>query len=110
MSLDIQFIDQVNSEGVMVFDANITHNLNVMANKAGIYYQLWRPDEIGATSPKDIVKELEAGLELLKRNRKAFELYEPDNKWGTYPQFVEFVEAVIVACHKYPNAKIKVSR
>lgn len=30
-----------------VFWANITHNLGRMADEAGIYKHLWRPEEIG---------------------------------------------------------------
>lgn len=29
------------------YHANITHNLGKMAEAAGIYHALWRPDEIG---------------------------------------------------------------
>ena len=40
MSLDVY----LKREGVeTVYCANITHNLNVMAGKAGIYEALWRP-------------------------------------------------------------------
>jgi signal transduction histidine kinase len=31
----------------VLFVSNITHNLNIMADKAGIYQHLWRPEEIG---------------------------------------------------------------
>lgn len=30
-----------------VFSANITHNLGAMAEAAGIYRHLWRPEEVG---------------------------------------------------------------
>jgi hypothetical protein len=34
-------------ETLEVFDYNITHNLGEMAKAAGIYMELWRPEEIG---------------------------------------------------------------
>lgn len=33
-----------------LYDANITHNLNRMADEAGIYEHVWRPEEIGVTT------------------------------------------------------------
>lgn len=39
MSLDISLI----LDDKVVFETNITHNLNTMADKAGIYYACWRP-------------------------------------------------------------------
>lgn len=48
MSLD--FCLQYKNDGneISVFDRNITHNLGNMADKSGIYYALWRPEEIKA--------------------------------------------------------------
>ena len=35
------------SESEEVYSANITHNLGGMADEAGIYEALWRPEEVG---------------------------------------------------------------
>jgi hypothetical protein len=43
-------IEENEFETECVFDANITHNLNKMADAAGIYEACWRPEEIGATN------------------------------------------------------------
>ncbi len=42
----VRFVDD-KEETNEVYSANITHNLGEMADKAGIYYALWRPEEKG---------------------------------------------------------------
>ena len=46
MSLDVWLNAVVKTQ---VFSANITHNLGKMADEAGIYKALWRPDEVEIT-------------------------------------------------------------
>jgi len=55
--------------------ANITHNLGEMADKAGIYKALWRPEEIGAKYAKDIIEIVEKGLSDLKARPEYFEQF-----------------------------------
>jgi hypothetical protein len=92
------------------FSTNITHNLNTMAEKAGIYKALWRPDEIGAKKAKDIILLLDVGLEELESKPDVYRQYDSPNGWGLYEHFVPFVREVLEACRKHPNAKIEVSR
>lgn len=40
---------------VDVFSSNITHNLNAMAEAAGIYRQIWRPEEIGIKTAVELI-------------------------------------------------------
>ena len=93
-----------------LFDRNITHNLGVMAEAAGIYKALWRPEEIPATKAREIIPLLEKGLAKLKADPKKFEKHNAPNGWGTYEHFVPFVEDVLRACKEYPEAHISVSR
>ena len=93
-----------------VYDANITHNLGVMADKAGIYYALWRPEEIGKTKASEIVELLEKGLADLKARPKHFEKFNSENGWGMYKNFVPFVENYLNACKEHPDTTIEVSR
>lgn len=92
------------------FDANITHNLNTMADAAGIYEALWRPNEHGHERAKTLVPLLEAGLERLRSDPNHYRNYDAKNGWGTYEQFVPFVEKVLEACRAFPEARIRVSR
>ena len=83
-----------------VYHANITHNLNTMAGKAGIYRHLWRPEELGITKAEQLIDPLKAGLTRLMTNRSFFIEFNPPNGWGKY----------LEACEQYPQADVSVSR
>lgn len=93
-----------------VFDANITHNLNTMAKEAGIYYHLWRPDEIGIAKAAELVDPLRNGLALMRSDPARFKKHNPPNGWGSYDSFVLWIQDYLVACEKYPEADVSVSR
>ncbi len=93
-----------------VYEANITHNLNIMAGEAGIYEALWRPEDIGKIKAGEIVELLEKGLVNLKATPEHFEKHNPSNGWGTYKNLVLFVEKYLATCKEYPDAIIEVSR
>ena len=115
MSLDVWLYTEVDTGGdephvVSLFDANITHNLNTMADEAGIYNELWRPEEIRAVHASDIVDAVEVGLKRLVAERERFEQLDSPGGWGTYEQFVPWVAEYLSACKEHPKAKIGVSR
>lgn len=93
-----------------VYSANITHNLGVMAKEAGIYKALWRPEEIGKTKAKEIIDILEAGLADLKARPEHFKTFNAENGWGTYGDFIVFVDAYLDACKENPEATIEADR
>ena len=93
-----------------VYSANITHNLDKMAEEAGIYKVLWRPDELTVGFASEIITALSEGLQRLKDAPEHFKKFNPENSWGTYEALVSFVEKYLKACVKYPHAKIEVSR
>lgn len=97
-------------ESERIYSANITHNLGNMADEAGIYYALWRPEEIGKTKAGEIVELLEKGLADLKARPEHFETFNAPNGWGTYKHFVPFVEKYLAACKEYPEATIEADR
>jgi hypothetical protein len=92
------------------YDANITHNLSPMADAAGIYGALWRPEEIGATKASDIVPLLRDGLARLKNDPARYLMFNPSNGWGTYEGLVRWTEKYLAACEEHPSAMIWVSR
>jgi hypothetical protein len=92
------------------FDDNITHNLSEMAEAAGIYEHLWRPEEIGVEKAGDLVGPLEAGLRRLKGHPGKYRKLNPDNGWGTYEGLVEFVERYLAACEAHPDAEVSAHR
>ena len=93
-----------------VYDANITHNLGKMAGEAGIYEALWRPEEIDKRNASEIIELLEKGLADLKARPEYFETFNSPNGWGTYVNFVPFVEKYLNACKNYPDATVEVWR
>lgn len=94
----------------MLYQRNITHNLGDMAREAGIYKAVWRPEEIGAKYAKDISEIVEEGLTSLKAQPDYFKQFDSPNGWGTYENFIPFVEEYLYALKKYPDAEISVSR
>lgn len=93
-----------------VYWGNITHNLTPMAKEVDLYKYLWRPEEANITHAKQLIRHLERGLETLRGSRDRFEKFNPKNGWGDYDGLVEFTEAYLNACYKYPQAEIYVSR
>lgn len=104
----LDFLLIVNNEPV--FWRNITHNLDKMADAAGIYEVLWRPEDNGITKASQCIELLSAGLLELVRNREKYEAYDSHSSWGSYKHLVSFVTDVLTACCDYPDADVSVSR
>lgn len=107
MSLDFYLTETKPTE---VFWINITHNLAKMADECGIYEALWRPNENNYKYAKDIIPNLKNGLNKLKTNPDFYKTFNASNCWGTYENFVSFVEQTLKACVENPDAEIRVSR
>lgn len=103
-------VEETMFESNCVFDANITHNLGKMADKAGIYYACWRPEEIGATKASDIISLLEKGYEDMKARPEYYKQFDSENGWGLYVDFLPWVNKYLNACREYPDATIEISR
>lgn len=122
MSLDVYLISpqkiksicshcntEVESEEEL-FEANITHNLFKMAHQAGIYKLLWRPDELEIFVASLLISPLENAIAWMKSDPKFFKQFDSPNGWGTYDQFLPWLERYLEACIKYPDAIVEVSR
>lgn len=101
-----------------VFSANITHNLNTMAEKADFYDALWHLEKTPVgfwikkepiTLAKELLPYLEHGLNQLKTFPEFFKQFSASNGWGTYEQFIPWIEKLIEACKQYPDALVRVS-
>lgn len=97
-------------ESTVVFQANIMHNLGVMASAAGIYLHLWIPEEIGITTATQIIEPLRAGISWLMLNPDTAREYSPKNGGGTYEGFLRFVNEYLQACEAHRTARVSVSR
>lgn len=107
MSLDVYL--NIN-EDEQVYRRNITHNLNKMADAAGIYMHLWRPEEINITKASELIEPLSKGLCLLVCNKAHFEKFNPSNGWGTWESLVDFVTDYLAACKEHPSSTIRICR
>lgn len=41
---------------------------------------------------------------------RRFRAYDSPNGWGTYDNFVPWLEKYLAACEEYPDAEVRVSR
>jgi|SRR6476620_2308570 len=93
-----------------VFSANITHNLGKMAQEAGIYQHLWRPDELGITKARELIEPLRNNIDLMEREPERFKAFDSPNGWGLYIHFMPWLHRYLAACEEYPDATVSVSR
>lgn len=126
MSLDVSLKDPTAKYyGCTLYDANITHNLAEMAIEAGIYEALWRPyrlldgyremdyekerefEDSHKVFARDIISVIENGLNDLKARPDHFRKFDSPNGWGTYENFVPFVEEYLCAKRSYPDAIVE---
>lgn len=107
MSLDVTLIE---TRPVEVYAANITHNLNSMAEAAGLYQYLWRPEEVAIRYAAELIVPLHEGLARLKSNPEKFRSLNPSNGWGTYDDLIRFVEQYLEACIAHPMSRVSISR
>lgn len=107
MGLSVSLKKQVYTE---VYSDNITHNLGKMAQAAGIYEALWRPEELGFTKASELIAPLAVGLEKLLQDPDEYRKYNSPNGWGLYEHFVPFVKEYLQACIEDPDADVEASR
>ena len=115
MSLDVYLSTQVDTGGkepydVQLFTTNITHNLGAMAEWAGVYKAVWRPEENAIKTADQLIPILEAGLKKLIDNFDEASKYNSGNGWGMYPHFVSFLEDYLAACKQHPKAQVRACR
>jgi hypothetical protein len=92
------------------WEANITHNCNAMADAAGIYKAVWRPEEVRISKARQLIKPLKAGLAKMVTNPKKFRALEASNGWGTLDDFIPWLMRYLEACIAHPDAEVTVSR
>lgn len=107
MSLDV-YLTAVRP--TTVYECNITHNLCKMAREAGLYEAMWRPEDIGATLARHLIRPLTDGLAKLRAERQRMQEFNPPNGWGRYENLEQFAEQYLKACCDNPDAEVSVSR
>lgn len=109
MSLDVSLVKMAPTE---MYGRNITHNLAAMADAAGLYQPIWRPDEMTppVTTAAQLAPLLRDGLATLTADPERFTALNPQNEWGSYAGLVAFVRQYLAACEAHPDATVEVSR
>ena len=107
LECDCGTVHEIDRENV--YWANITHNLTAMTTDAGIYYELWRPSEIGITKAHQLIEPLREGVKNMMQFSTRLKEFSASNGWGTYEQFVPWVQQYLDACIEYPDALIEIS-
>lgn len=107
MSLDVWLEESVVTE---VFSANYTHNCASMAEAAGIYKHVWRPEELGITKASELIEPLRAAIVVMRADPQRFIDLNPENGWGSYDTFLPWLERYLAACVERPSANVRVSR
>lgn len=93
-----------------VYSAHLTHNLIKMADEAGLYYVLWRPEELCYETADQLIPDLSKGLDNLRRNPEKYEKYNPENGWVSYACLYKFTSDYLEACRKFPEANVYAER
>jgi hypothetical protein len=94
----------------LVFDANITHNLGKMADEAKIGDAVWNPEKVGIKNAGQLAEVLTPAIRDMDLRPDHYRQFSSSNGWGTYEDFIPWLEKLRDACVKYPNATIEVSR
>lgn len=93
-----------------VFSANVTHNLASMAEQAGLYGPVWRPEKQGLTHARDLIPHLERGITQMELAPDRFRAYSSPNGYGTYDGFLSWLRRYLGACRQHPDARVEVDR
>jgi hypothetical protein len=81
-----------------------------MAQAAGVYMHLWRPEEIGINYARDLIDPLAAAVARLATSKRFFEEFNPTNGWGKYETLLMFCVEYLQACKDHPDAAINTCR
>lgn len=109
MGIDV-YLTKVVTEEKEIFAWSCTHNLIEMAEEAGLYEYLWKPDNLGIKKARDLIAPLTEGLNILKSYPDRFKKFNPSNGFGSYDGFINFVCNYLNACKEEPDSNVNVWR
>lgn len=95
---------------VDIYHGSVSHNCNAMAMVAGCYHAVWRPDEIGIETAKDLIPHLENGILEMREKKLELMRHEPANGFGSYEGLLRFLESYLSACRRNPKTKVYACR
>jgi hypothetical protein len=109
--MSLNFYLQCKCCHTIVFEIELTHNLNKMAMQAGLYAPLWYcNDETDSAHPRyqyaqKMIPVLTEGIQNLQRRPEYFRQFNPSNGWGTYDQLLKAALDLLETCRRYPDAE-----
>jgi hypothetical protein len=107
MSLDVYLNDNTGRE---LFAADITHNLAGMAQEAGVYEVLWRPEANDIVLAVQLIEPLRRAITELVTRPSHYKQFNASNNWGRLENFLLFCVEYLEACVAHPEATVQVSR
>lgn len=76
-----------------------------MATRAGVD-MIWNLEWTAIHLSGDLIKPLEDGIADMVLNPDKYQPLSASNGWGTYEQFIPWLQKLLEACRQCPNAEI----
>jgi hypothetical protein len=111
MSYDVSVsIDTGNGESLEEEIGNYTYNCSAMLTKALVAVgkeQISLSDMHGWDVSK-VAFYLKDALQYMRENRKEFIAMNPDNGWGDFESWLEFLSKIYETCLKHPKCDLRI--
>lgn len=104
MSLDISLVSEDGGED---YTSNITHNLGNMAKALGIYECLWHPAAHNIDYAENLIEPLSIAIHKMTEDPDEYRKYDAINRWGTYEDFLPWLEDLLKACIENPKHSVE---
>ncbi|MCE6988150.1 hypothetical protein [Dyadobacter sp. CY323] len=86
-----------------------THNNRELAMQVGVYDVLWKWKEKNIITGADLIKPVSKGLAELAADPDKYKNLDNPNGWGTYDNFVAFLEELFTQCVLHPEARVEIT-
>ena len=112
MSLDVSLYLDIDAGGerlhrCVLFEATYTHNAWALAEKAGIYRYVWKPNDCNdIQTAKDLIAPLTRGIERIEQMESDPAL----SSWQEYETFLAWLKKYLLACKQHPKALVCAER
>lgn len=84
-------------------------NLNCTYNVSKMWYDAFPDDEgmvyIDGMTGKQAYDKVQQGLTYALKHKKQLIKYEPENGWGSWESYCNFLFKILIACVNNPNKK-----
>jgi len=90
----------------VVFETNITFNLNTMANAVGVLGPVLNPSQ--PTKATSLLPLLRSAIARMEAEPCRFQRYNPTNGIGSYEELLAALKALLKACRENPDAEYNV--